>query len=490
MKLLDDILNRVTMYWLLVYGLGSITLIAIFFATFGLVHFDPAFMLLSLVVLLISVFLSEYLLSLLRDRPMNHESWLITALILFLVLPPARELSSFIPLILAGFLASVSKFLLVWRGKHIFNPAAFAAAVLSLTTLWPASWWVGSNSLWWLVLIFGLLVIRKIRRGKLVLWFAAVAVALQILQFVIDGQLSATNVQHMLIASPLIFLATIMLTEPATMPPRKGQQYIFVTIAALLYATGLSFGSFYVYPEVALLLANLYAFVVTPKLYIALKLEAVEDISNNVKNFVFRPQRKFTFIPGQYMEWTLPHVALDSRGNRRMFTIASSPTEDRVMIGVKFYEPSSSYKKYLRAMKPGSIIHASQLAGSFTMPNDTSKKLLFIAGGIGITPFRSMVRSMLDTNELRDIVLIYAVSNEAEIAYSDIFTEAQQQGITVRPVVGKILTSELLHELVPDTTERMAFISGPNLMVDEVKQSLTRLGVKRRNIRTDHFSGY
>lgn len=490
MKLIDNILNRVTMYRLLVYGLGAIALIAIFFAALGLVHFDPAFMLLSLIVLLVSVFLSEYLLSVLRNRPMNHESWLITALILFLILPPAREIPSVIPLALAGFLASLSKFLLAWRGKHIFNPAAFAAAVLSLTTLWPASWWIGSNSLWWLALIFGLLVIRKIRHVTMVLWFAVVAIAVQIVQFMIDGQLSATNVQHMLIASPLIFLATIMLTEPATMPPRRGQQYIFVTIAGVLYATGFSFGSFYVYPEVALLLANLYAFVVTPKLYVAMKLEAIEDISDTVKNFVFRPKRRFTFIPGQYVQWTLPRVALDSRGNRRTFTIASSPTEDRVMIGVKFYQPSSNYKKYLRAMQPGAIIYASQLAGSFTLPQDKARKLLFIAGGIGITPFRSMIRAMLDTGDMRDAVLVYAVSSEAEFAYVDVLNEARQRGITVHPVVGGVLTGDLLRELVPDMAERLAYISGPNVMVDGVKKSLRHLGVHPQNVRTDHFSGY
>lgn len=490
------------MYLLLAGGLGVLAVLSIFFATLGTVHFDPLFMLLSFLVLGASTFGVEYLLSIIFDRPLNRESWLITALIMFFILPPASKPDELLFLALAGVLASVSKILFRWRGKHIFNPAAFAASVLALTTLWPTSWWVGNNMLWPFVLIIGVLIVRKIRHTGMVVCFLTVSVLVQSIQFLYTGHLSIDSVQHMLLASPLIFLSTIMLTEPATMPTRKIHQYIFAAGVAVLSSSNISIGSFYIYPEVALLLGNLYAFTVSPKFAITMRLLRVDKVSQNVMSFVFLPKRSFAFKAGQYMEWTLPGVKFDARGNRRMFTIASAPTEEEVIIGVKLYEPSSAYKQHLSTMRPGDVIHASQLTGSFTMPQDTSKKLAFIAGGIGITPFRSMIKTLIDSNELRDVVLIYAVSREDEISYLEIFREARAMGMQVNFVMTNPsenpvqdityapLNRVTIEHLVPDIHERQYFVSGPNTMVDGVKRSLKEIGVASGSIKTDHFSGY
>jgi len=502
-KYIDNFLNNITMYRLVAYGLGIIELVAVFFASFGLLHFDPLWVLASFVVLAGSVFVSEWLFAILWSRTMNYESWFITASILFFIISPARDGGSLLFLALASVVASGSKFVLAWRGKHIFNPAALAAAVLSLGGLWPVSWWIGSNSLWWIALVFGFLVIRKIRRAGMALWFAVLAVVIQVVHLMLESQLTMGNMQHALIASPLIFLGSLMLTEPATMPARRSQQYLFATVVAVLYALSPNIGPLYFYPEVALLLGNVYAFAVSPKFFMRLRLKAIDEIAPNILNFRFQPTRPFTFLPGQYMEWTLPGVPLDGRSNRRMFTIASSPDEKEVMLGVKFYKPSSNYKQTLRQLKPGASIYASQLAGSFTMPRDQKQKLLFIAGGVGITPFRSMMKTMIDDDAMRDVVLLYAVATEQEIAYGEVFDEARQRGAKVHYIIANrpsnepseyaisgTLTSEVLKELVPDLQERTAFISGPSGMVDGVKHTLRSLGVHRRDIKTDHFSGY
>ncbi|TGV95790.1 FAD-dependent oxidoreductase, partial [Mesorhizobium sp. M2E.F.Ca.ET.154.01.1.1] len=117
-------------------------------------------------------------------------------------------------------------------------------------------------------------------------------------------------------------------------------------------------------------------------------------------------QRKLAFQAGQYLEWTLGLDRSDNRGNRRYFTVASSPTEQSVRLGVKFYPKSSAFKQALGTMRPGGTIHAAQLAGDFTLPSDPKIKIAFLAGGIGITPFRSMLQYLIDRNESRPIVVL------------------------------------------------------------------------------------
>jgi ferredoxin-NADP reductase len=498
---IDKLLNKVTMYRLVVYALATYVVLAIGFAFAGKVSASPTELVVSLSAILIAAYVTDRGLGRFLGVPTNMESSLITSLILFLILNPADSLSSALILALAGAIASASKFLIAYNGKHIFNPAAFGAAVLSLTSLGVATWWIGSSIFWPVTLLFGLAVVRKIRRFPLFFVFAAVAIVLQLLLFVQAGRPVADAMQNFLISSPLIFLSTIMLTEPATMPPRRAQQMIYGAIVAVLYVTSWQLGPLVVYPEVALLLGNIFAYAVSPKFRVRLQLKEVRQVSSRVYDFVFQPDRTFKFRPGQYMEWTLPHIPYDSRGNRRTFTIASSPTEADVHLGIKFYEPASLYKASLMDMKPGSVIYASQLSGNFTLNGHEDKKLAFIAGGIGITPFRSMVKYLTDTQKASDIVLLYVVSDAQEFAYVEELKAAAQIGIKTIPIVTDLsyqsagvvttkLDAKALSQLLPDYAERTFYVSGPNAMVDGTKQYLHQLKVPTTRIKTDHFSGY
>jgi ferredoxin-NADP reductase len=260
----------------------------------------------------------------------------------------------------------------------------------------------------------------------------------------------------------------------------------------------------YFTPEIALLVGNIFSYIVSPKEKLILKLEDVNKIAENTYDFIFSPDRKLNFKPGQYLEWTLQHEKMDNRGMRRYFTIASSPTEKDIIMGVKFYDKPSSYKQSLISLKAGEIIVASQLSGDFILPKDTNKKLLFIAGGIGITPFRSIIKYLIDTNEKRDIVLFYSNKSFNDIAYKEIFDLAAQKiGTKIIYCLSDqksmppdwagetgFISKEMIEKYVPDFMERMFYISGPRSMILTFKKVLKDAGIRKNYIITDFFPGF
>jgi ferredoxin-NADP reductase len=509
LRKLDDFLNSFTMYRILAYGLSLLAFVSILLSALGVLSLPLGGMVASLAILLVSCYAVNYYMFRAWIVTANSESWYITALILFFILPQATTLLKAAAILLAGLLAMASKYMVARAGKHIFNPAAFAASFLGLFSLLGSTWWIGNTILWPFTLVYGLLVVRKIRRFPLVISFAAVSVVVAIILAATQHVDYGDALKQAVLASPLIFLGTIMLTEPATMPPRRRQQVIFGAIVGLLYAAHWTIAGVFIYPELALLIGNVYAFAVSPKYRLRLTLKEVQKVSDRVYNYVFTPDRKLAFEAGQYLEWTLDRsydssgkVKRDGRGNRRTFTIASSPTEDTIHLGVKYYDPSSSYKKSLKHMKIGDSMFAGQLAGNFTLPQDTSKKLVFIAGGIGITPFRSMIKYVLDTKEQRDITLFYIVPHSDEIAYKDIIKQAVKAGMRIIPVVSNPkndpswqgvsgrLDKALITREVSDYSERTFYLSGPQGLIEDYQAMLIQMGIHRTRIETDYFSGY
>lgn len=491
---LDNMLNRITMYRLVLYGLILLLMIAAVFGFTGVISISGPGLLASTAVLVAVSYLTNKLLARLYQAATNSESYLITALILACILPPTTSLLKLAYIGLAALLATSSKFILTWRRRHIFNPAAISAAIIGLLGLVSVNWWIGSPYMLPFTLLLGLLVVRKIRRFSLVIVFALATSAMLFIVAQVGGRETIPVLKNAILSGPLVFFGTIMLTEPATMPSIKYYQLLYGLLAGALYSAQLRLGLLSTSPQMVLLAGNLFAFAVNPHYSMRLRLKEKIQVSPRVYDYVFIPETPLRFIPGQYMEWTLPHRRIDGRGNRRSFTIASSPTEGEVHLGVKFYEPSSSYKRALQALPENGMLVASQLSGDFTLPADTGRKLVFIAGGIGITPFRSMLKYLLDTGQQRDIVLLYIVSQPEELAYPDILQSARQVGLRYIPLhsaqPGAMLSMEDLARHVPDFAERTYYLSGPDGFVRSYKEQLLAGGILRQHIVTDYFSGY
>lgn len=492
---ISRLLNAVTMYRLIVYGLAGLAIVSLVVSLTGRFSFTAGELVLSFGLLLGSAFSANVIFSRLWRVPTNRESWLITALILAFVLAPAHDIASGLALVLAGVLSSAVKFLIAPFGRHVFNPAAFAAAFVSLLGLLPSTWWVGSSALWPFTFVLALAIILKIRRHALVVSFAAAVAVVQGAQFVLAGQPLIGGFASVVGASPFLFLGGVMLTEPSTMPPRRAGQAIFGAVVGGLFVLAPEFGPLICYPEVALLAGNLYAYAIMPKRRYRLTLSRIEEISTRVHTYVFTPDRPVMFAAGQYMEVTLVGVPDDGRGNRRSFTIASSPTEQDIRIGVKYYDPSSTFKSAFSQLRQGDSLYAGQVAGSFTLPGPR-QKLALIAGGIGITPFRSMVKQIIDEGRQADIVVLYAAASADELAYREVFEAAAVNGVRLEVFVpdagatGERLTPATIAAAIPDHGERTFMVSGSEAMVRGVRRYLREIGVRRTRIRTDRFTGY
>ena len=504
LEYVDSFLNKITMYKIVLYYLMALWAIAFIFGAIGWLPYSPLAFVISLAILVGVAWAANTLFAYVFDVPANVESIYITAFILALIITPAKTPAEYVFLGWAAVLAMASKYIFAINHKHIFNPAAFAVAITALTINQAASWWVATLIMLPFVLVGGVLIVRKIVRTDLALAFFGAALITTLVFTVVSGGNVWTTVLQVLVRSPIFFFTFIMITEPLTTPPSRLLRILYGTLVGFLFAPQVHIGSFYLTPEIALLFGNVFSYLISPKKRLTLKLKESILLTPDTAEFVFQPDAPLHFKPGQYLEWTLGHNSPDSRGNRRYFTIASSPTESKLRLSVKFYPKGSTFKKALARMKKGNTIIASQLAGDFVMPRNKRKKLVFIAGGIGVTPFRSMVQYMIDTGEKRDVTMLYSNKTADDIAYKDFFDVAtttlekfkmvytvtdKENKVPWTGNVGRIDERMILRE-IPDYISRTFYISGTHAMVSGTEQLLRDLNVPESQIKTDFFPGF
>lgn len=220
----------------------------------------------------------------------------------------------------------------------------------------------------------------------------------------------------------------------------------------------------------------------------------IETVRPHIRTFYFERPPQYHYTAGQFIDLVVPHNAPDDRGTSRQYTLFSSPTEDRLAISSKFdLQRPSTYKQALLGLKPGDLVHISEAMGDFVLPLDERIPIVFVAGGIGITPVRSIARWLTDTEARRDIELHYMVSRNEDAVFVD---DLQAAGITADMRItgpagnrNRLDAATLLHSIAkPD--DAMFYIAGASSMVDDMKNGLRRTGVRPYQIVTDSFLGY
>jgi glycine betaine catabolism B len=517
------VLGRVSMYRLVFLALSGLAAVALVLSVIGLFSAEPLIapepleLVVTALVLAVACAAVDGGMQTLLKLPWRIESSLITAGILLFVLRPTLEPLALVGIAIAGAVASLSKYVLAWRGRHVFNPAAAGATALALLylvapALGSPSWWVGTPAMAAPVIIAGLAVLWRTEKVRVILVFVIVAVAVGVLRTSVQYQSAGlafdlgTVFWAILWSSPFLFLGAFMLSEPLTLPPRRWQQFVVAIVVGVLAGWPISLGAISLGQERALLVGNLVAFALafTARAAVRLTLEKRTELTPTVRELTFRAKRPVAFAPGQYLELDVPHRRPDARGTRREFSIASAP-EDLPLLRIAFREASgpqakqpSSYKKALAAVPDGGALAVTGVWGDFLLPKKTHAPVLMVAAGIGITPFASQLRHQRLAGEDRDVVLIYVASEASELAFRPdleasgvpviVFTRDQPADLPPhwRWAQGVRLDAEGLQRVVPDLASRHAYVSGPPALIADLAPALE----KARSITTDAFSGY
>lgn len=498
-QLSDKIFASMSMYLGVFLALLGLFGVAFTQSLMGSLAFTVVELLVSFAIFVAVSFGANYLFAYLCNVKAHYLSALITGGILFFLFSPTISFSQLLIYALIAMIAMASKYLLVWRGRHIFNPAAVAAVIISLTGLGFASWWGASMPLAVFATIFGLVILYKTQRLQMAGVFLIAYILIMSLAALVAGQPVLATLASSLTAWWPLYFVGFMLSEPLTLPPRRHQYFFEAGIIAALIALHPSLGSIYLTPEMALLVGNVLAAIFAKRAGIVLTLVRRQKHTGDQEEFRFRSNRRLPFLPGQYLELMVPHGKTDLRGERRMFTIASAPNQDELIIATRYAEKSSTFKTALRALKKGDTLSVTGIRGDFLLPKDPSRKLLFIAGGIGITPFHAHLQALQAGNDQRDIILIYALRKADEMLFKDVLFSKQYpiKVILVSPdgddsklpiVNADRIDEMLIKNTVADISDRTVYISGAPQMVAALSKSVRRLGARR--IKTDDFTGY
>jgi ferredoxin-NADP reductase len=217
--------------------------------------------------------------------------------------------------------------------------------------------------------------------------------------------------------------------------------------------------------------------------------DKVEELAD-VKSFIWESEEPISWKPGQFMEYTLEHPNPDDRGIKRYFTISSAPAENvirqttRIVLGKR-----SSLKEALDNLTLGSTIQAEGPKGKFVI-EDFEAYYVLIAGGIGVTPYRSMITQFShDKKSLRG-VLIYQNKDE-NFLFQDLFESYAKENEDFRILYQlEEITADNILEEIPVGTRPVFYISGPEGMVVHYQNKLLGMGFLDEQIKRDEFPGY
>lgn len=223
-----------------------------------------------------------------------------------------------------------------------------------------------------------------------------------------------------------------------------------------------------------------------------LKLIQKKIESPDVKSFIFKPSESIIWKAGQFFHYVLHHEPTDDRGSDRWFTISSAPFEKNIMITTRFTSnKGSSFKKKLESLKIGGSIEISDLDGDFTIDNP-AKEYVFIAGGIGITPFRSILKELYHDKRPINVILLYS-NRDRNITYREELELIAKNNPHFK--IYYIFSPEHIDEkkikkLIPNLQKPLFYVSGPEPMVESIGNLLKAMNIPGDHIKQDWFPGY
>lgn len=207
------------------------------------------------------------------------------------------------------------------------------------------------------------------------------------------------------------------------------------------------------------------------------------DEVGNIRTFVFE-SAGLTWQAGQYQRYELTQVEGDKKARKRFFTIASAPSEGEIHISTRVSD--SVFKQTLNSLQPGDTIEALGVEGDFTWEGD--EPVVLVAGGIGVTPYRSMLLERAATNRQLNAHLLYFGRDE-KFAFQSEFDRlvVGHPELTIEYIIGEPVTADAVLAHAPESAQQTTYLSGPEPMVDAIGDALQARGV---TLKQDWFPGY
>jgi ferredoxin-NADP reductase len=234
------------------------------------------------------------------------------------------------------------------------------------------------------------------------------------------------------------------------------------------------------------------------------RLMETEDLAEGTMGFSFAKPDGFDFKPGQYVDVTLiDPTETDAEGNIRSFSIASAPEDDRLLVATRMR--NTAFKRVLGTVPAGFEVGMDGPMGSFTLHNNSAKAAVFLAGGIGITPFSSIIRHAAKARLPHQLYLFYSNRRPEDAPFIDTLnelakanprfhfipsmTEMAKSAMAWNGETG-VINKEMLARYLPALQGPVYYVAGPPAMVTALRQMLTSAGVDEDDIRTEEFAGY
>ena len=215
-----------------------------------------------------------------------------------------------------------------------------------------------------------------------------------------------------------------------------------------------------------------------------------EHLADNIWAFRFKPSEPLKYTAGQFVRVELPHNNPDKEGTKRWFTDSAAPYQGIVQISTRVTD--STFKQALSKLEVGSqdlqLIDTPD--GDFTWGTSEHRRV-FVAGGIGVTPFYSMLKQRVYDQQPLDVTLVYS-GRTADLPFKTEFDTwaAKDNHFKVVYAVGEPLTAQKLTELVPNIAASLVYLSGPEPMVEALGDALRAQGQPEALLKQDFFPNY
>ncbi len=224
--------------------------------------------------------------------------------------------------------------------------------------------------------------------------------------------------------------------------------------------------------------------VLTPKEIVFKEMKKEDE---DVYTFIFEAAKPFEWRAGKHAMFFITHKKIHKA--MRLFSISSCPLENKIAITTKIGENPSDYKKALLELKPTMKMHLRGPMGPFTMQQ--ARTNCFIAGGIGITPFRSMMREIeIGKQEFNGRIKLLYMNSSDSFLFGEEFKAMENEKISTEFFTDKQAFENRIKQMVSQSDNTDYFVAGSKHMTNSIKKMLIEMGIKKKNIKTDTFIGY